>query len=52
MLSLNILYIAFYDLFYVKYNNQDGSCSFTLWNGENKLYHPKGMCPTELVKTA
>ena len=39
MLSMNILYIVSRDLFHVQYNNQDSSCSITLQNTENKLYH-------------
>ena len=50
MLSLHVLYIVCRDVFYLQYNTQDGSCSFTSSNTENKLYHGKVMCPTELVK--
>ena len=42
MRSVNILYIASRDLFHVQYKDQDGSCSLTLLNAENKLYHRKG----------
>ena len=50
MLSVNIFFISFHDLFHVWYNNQDGSCSFSSSYVENNLYHRNEMCPTELVK--
>ena len=52
MLSPNKSYIAsLANLFYTLFNNQDDSCSLTSSNAENKLYHRKGMCHTESLKT-
>ena len=51
MLSVNILHVTSNDLFHVRYNNQDRSCSLTSSNAENKLSHRKGMYSAESLKT-